>query len=72
MVYSFLEFLESDPFQTILPKLSIYFSYIHDTLLIYPHDADLPDLGDQLNKAEHRMKFTYEMVEYNSLTLPMF
>lgn len=70
MACIFFEFLKSGPFQNILPKQSTYFHYIDDVLLIYPHDTNLPDLVDQLNKVKHTIEFTHKMEQL--LTHPRY
>ena len=64
----YLEFLESGPFNYIIPNTTRYFRYIDDILLIYTQDLDLHSITDRLNNVEHSIKFTYEL-ESNS-TLP--
>ena len=63
----FLEFLESGPFQYILPKNSHYYRYIDDALFIYPQNIDLPNLVHRLNDIEPTIKFTFEKEQDNSI-----
>ena len=64
----YLEFLESGPFEHIIPNTAHYFRYINDILFIYPQDLDLNSITDKLNDVEPSLKFTHEL-EYNC-TLP--
>lgn len=48
----FLEYLVSGPFKNILAKLTAYFQYINEPLLINPLDTDLHVLEYDLNKVE--------------------
>lgn len=65
MTCLFLEFLET--FQYIHSKDAIYFQYIDNSLLIYPHDTSLPELGSALKRLEHAIKFSYETESNNTL-----
>ena len=68
LAYIFLEFLESGPFQYIIPNTDRYFRYIDDILLIYPQDLDLHSITDRLNNVEPSIKLMYEFESNNTLT----
>ena len=56
----FLEFLDSY-FKFIIPKYSIYFSYINDIFLISPRNIDVTKIMDKLTNIEPITDFTYEL-----------
>ena len=63
----FLEFLESGPFQYILPNNSNFFRYIDDMLFIYPKNCNLSYIIDKLNDVEPSIKFTHELEQNHTL-----
>ena len=63
----YLEFLESESFNKILPRTSTYLRYIDDVLLIYPRRTKLEELVNKLNNVEPSIKFTYELEVNNNL-----
>ena len=52
-------FLESGPF--LVPKVSNYFPFINDILLIYPWNHDFTKIIDKLIKLEPTIDFTYKL-----------
>ena len=66
----FQEFLESKPFEYILPNDSHYFRYIDNVLIIYPNKYNIHFITNKLNQTEPTINFIYELEKKQNNSLP--